>query len=68
MAEPQTYALVDGTDTIQNIVVWDGSAPWTPPAGQTPKLLADAVAGGATYANGGSFGPQPTSVTSGTVA
>jgi len=26
-----TYAIIDSTNTVINIVVWDGLPPWTPP-------------------------------------
>ena len=29
------YAVIDGTNTVVNTVVWDGVSPWTPPANTT---------------------------------
>lgn len=35
-----SYALVDATNIVQNVVTWDGNpATWQPPAGITPILL-----------------------------
>jgi hypothetical protein len=38
------YALVDANNVIQNVIVWDGIAPYIPPAGQKIMPLAQALA------------------------
>ena len=29
------YAVIDGTNTVVNTIVWDGVSPWTSPDGTT---------------------------------
>lgn len=29
------YAIIDASNTVVNTIEWDGSTPWTPPAGDT---------------------------------
>jgi hypothetical protein len=43
------YAILDGNNVIQNTCLWDGIAPWLPPAGMTAVPLAQALANGAIY-------------------
>jgi hypothetical protein len=58
----KNYAIIDATNTVINVVVWDGKPPWAPPqdciAVAIPK---DSSAGiGWTYANGEFIAPpQP---------
>jgi hypothetical protein len=33
---PERYALVDATNVVVGIALWDGVEPWTPPDGSTP--------------------------------
>ena len=54
-----TYAIIDASTLVINIVVWDGLPPWTPPddciAVAIPK---DSSAGiGWTYTNGEFIAP-----------
>lgn len=39
------YALVDGGNQVQQVVEWDGSTNWAPPAGLTAKPAASAGIG-----------------------
>ena len=32
------YAVLDGSNTVVNKIVWDGVAPWSPPGGTTTQL------------------------------
>ena len=40
------YALIDSNGVVQNIVVWDGVSPWTPPDGLTAVLNPETVCAG----------------------
>lgn len=55
------YAVVDGSNNVINIVLWDGVTTWSPPAGTTSALsgggAGDAEIGG-TY-SGGIFSAPP---------
>lgn len=53
------YAVVQ-SGVIVNVIVWDGVAAWSPPAGASAVSIPDGVVTGigATYA-GGVFGPPP---------
>jgi len=51
----QQYALVDASGSVDNVVMWDGSPDWTPPAGYT-AVQSNTAAIGWTYA-GGVFSP-----------
>lgn len=42
-ARAATYVLVDGSNTCQNTIVWDGVTPYTPPAGLTAVPQASAT-------------------------
>jgi hypothetical protein len=57
-----TYAVVDSTGTVVNVVMWDGTTPWQPPTGTTAVLVpAGSNAGiGSTYSNG-TFTPPKSS-------
>ena len=57
-----TYAIIDATTLVINIVIWDGLPPWTPPK----NCIAVAIPTGSnagigwTYANGQFIAPpQP---------
>jgi hypothetical protein len=54
-----TYALVDSTDTVQNIIVWDGVSQYTPPPGEVTVPLTSGAGIGWTYANGTFTAPPP---------
>lgn len=59
-AHADNYALVDGSGIVQNIIVWDGVSPYTPPPGQNPVLAGTGAAVGGTYSSGllgGTFTP-----------
>jgi len=52
--EMNTYAIIDATTTVINIVVWDGKPPWAPPKGCTAVPIPEGNNAGIgwTYANG----------------
>jgi hypothetical protein len=54
-----TYAIIDVTTTVINIVMWDGLPPWTPPSGCVAVvILKDSNAGiGWTYVDGKFIAP-----------
>ena len=39
------YAVINSEGVVVNAIVWDGIAPWTPPAGHTVKPLLDGAIG-----------------------
>ena len=43
------YVLIDNTNTVVNVIVYDGVSEYTPPAGQTLKEAPDGTAIGYTY-------------------
>ena len=47
----QNYAIVDATNTVINVIAYDGVSPYTPPTGTT-LVQSDVAAIGWTYANG----------------
>ena len=49
MAFAATYAVVDGGGNIVNIVVWDGSSPWSPPVGSNVVQSDGTAEIGGTY-------------------
>jgi hypothetical protein len=54
------YALVDSTNTVVNLVEWDGKTPWSPPSGQTAVAVpaGKAVSHAWTYTNGAFVAPS----------
>jgi hypothetical protein len=34
-AQPEVYAVIDGSGNVVNTIEWDGVTPWSPPAGDT---------------------------------
>lgn len=52
---PQSYALIDNTGKVQNVIMWDGKSQYSPPDGLTSVLTSEAGPGW-TY-TGGSFAP-----------
>lgn len=50
MGIPQHYACLDGDNTIQTVVIWDGEAEWAPVDGLKPILLTNALASGFKFA------------------
>jgi hypothetical protein len=58
----KNYAIIDSTNTVINVVVWDGKPPWTPPDGCIAVAIPkDSSAGiGGTYVDGEFIAPpQP---------
>lgn len=58
----KNYAIIDSTNTVINVVVWDGKPPWAPPqdciAVEIPEGSSAGI--GWTYANGEFIAPpQP---------
>ena len=58
----KNYAIIDVTNTVINVVVWDGKPPWTPPNGciavAIPKGSSTGI--GWTYVDGEFIAPpQP---------
>ena len=58
MVTPMTYAIIDSTGLVINVIEWDGKPPWHPPQGCTAVKLTDGAGIGWTYANG-RFTPPP---------
>lgn len=54
------YAVIDSqTNVVENVIVWDGVSPWTPPAGYYTAPIGDSGAGiGWSYINGTFVSPQ----------
>ena len=54
-----TYAIIDATTTVINIVVWDGLPPWTPPSGCIAVVIPTGSNAGIgwTYVNGEFIAP-----------
>ena len=54
-----TYAIIDATTTVINIVIWDGLPPWTPPQDCIAVVLPEGsnVSIGWTYVNGEFIAP-----------
>ncbi len=55
-----SYAVVDGTGLITNIIEWDGESEWTPPEGNTSVLCGndtECIIGG--FYQNGAFTPPP---------
>lgn len=53
------YAVIDGTNTVTNVIKWDGNAPWSPPAGCIAVLSSTANIGCSYDPDSGEFGPTP---------
>jgi hypothetical protein len=56
------YAIIDSTNTVINVVVWDGKPPWTPPDGCIAVAIAKGSSAGIgwTYIDGEFVAPpQP---------
>jgi hypothetical protein len=55
------YAVINSqTNVVENTIVWDGVAPWTPPDGCYVELIGDSGAGiGWTFANNEWITPAP---------
>ena len=53
------YALIDATDTVQSVVVWDGKSEWQPSNNWTAVLNPETVCAttGWTYVNGEFIAP-----------
>jgi len=54
-----TYAIIDATNTVINVVAWDGLPPWTPPQDCIAVVIPDGSNAGIgwTYANGEFIAP-----------
>jgi hypothetical protein len=52
------YAVIDNTGLVVNVVQWDGSTPWEPPAGHIALPLLDGGIGW-TFADGQFVPPPP---------
>jgi hypothetical protein len=54
-----TYAIIDATTLVINVIVWDSKPPWTPPEGCIAVVVpANSSAGiGWTYVNGEFIAP-----------
>lgn len=48
------YAVINSdTNIVENVIIWDGVAPWTPPAGCYVEPVGDSGAGiGWSYIDG----------------
>lgn len=48
------YAIIDlVTNIVENVIVWDGESPWSPPAGYYMEPIGNSGAGiGWSYVNG----------------
>jgi hypothetical protein len=48
------YAVINSdTNIVENIALWDGVTPWTPPAGYYVEVIGDSGAGiGWSYVDG----------------
>jgi hypothetical protein len=57
----KNYAIIDSTNTVSNVVVWDGKPPWTPPQDCAAVAIPKGSAGiGWTYVDGEFIAPpQP---------
>ena len=53
-----TYAIIDSTGLVINVIEWDGKPPWQPPQGCIAVKLTGGAGIGWTYANG-EFTPPP---------
>ena len=53
------YAIVNGSNQVINIVIWDGVSQWSPPKGCTPVLSTSANIGCTYDPDEGTFGPTP---------
>jgi hypothetical protein len=53
------YAVISSaTNIVENVIVWDGVTPWTPPAGCYTVAIGDSGAGiGWSYINGAFVAP-----------
>jgi len=56
------YALVDEDGLVENVVLWDGAAPWSPPTGLTAVAAPGAVAIGWGLEDGQWLEPAPSAV------
>ena len=36
---PERYAVVNASNVVDNVVLWDGVEPWTPPQGHIAVLI-----------------------------
>jgi hypothetical protein len=54
-----TYAVIDTTTTVINIVIWDGQPPWEPGDGQIAVVIPENSSAGIgwTYVDGGFIAP-----------
>ena len=57
------YLLIDSHNVIQNVVDWDGVAPWTPPGGMTLVNYTGSASCGVGYAWNGTDPVPPASAT-----
>jgi len=58
----KNYAIIDSTNTVINVVVWDGKPPWTPPDGCIAVAIPKGSSAGIDWSyNNGEFSapPQP---------
>lgn len=56
MADPALYAIVQDSDgLVVNIVMWDGEAAWSPPAGTTAVAVGAAAMGIGWWYDAGEF-------------
>jgi hypothetical protein len=55
-----TYAIIDSTAIVINIVVWDGKPPWKPPSGCIAVVIPKGSSAGIgwTYADGEFIAPE----------
>lgn len=58
---PERYALVDATNVVVGIALWDGVTPWTPPDNCIAVLIGSQMCDrGYTYdPQTGTFSPTP---------
>lgn len=53
------YAIIDATNTVINVIIWDGMPPWQSPANTTTAQLADGAGIGWSYVDGEFIPPPP---------
>ena len=60
----KNYAIIDSTNTVINVVVWDGKPPWTPSDGCTAVVIPEGSNAGIgwIYVDGEFIAPQTSEV------